>query len=321
MELFRVIKPGFFTSVQDLGRHGFLKYGVPISGAMDKFSLQLANMLVGNDVGEAGLEITMLGPELEALRDTQIAVSGGDISVQINGQDAGMWQTLRVKSGDVVSFGKVATGCRAYLAARGGINVPIVLGSRSTYIRCEMGGIEGRQLKANDEIEGFDTVQPLTFCLSVPREFIPDFSAEVHVRVILGPQLESFTEKRVETFLSNPYTVTIEADRMGYRLEGPIIEHEERVDMISDAILPGSVQVPPSGKPIITMQDAQTTGGYPKIAAAISPDLHILGQLKPNDRILFEEISVPDAHRKLREYNNKIRIIEKELIRQPERNF
>jgi len=321
MELFRVTKPGFFTSVQDLGRHGFLKYGVPISGAMDKFSLQLANMLVGNDLGEACLEITMLGPELEALRDTQIAVSGGDISVQINGQDAKMWQTLRVKSGDVVSFGKVTTGCRAYLAVRGGINVPIVLGSRSTYIRCEMGGIEGRQLKASDEIEGFDTVRPLGFCLSVPREFIPDFGAEVHVRVVLGPQLERFTEKGVETFLSNPYTVTIEADRMGYRLEGPIIECGERVDMISDAILPGSIQVPPSGKPIITMQDAQTTGGYPKIAAAISPDLHILGQLKPDDRALFEETTLPDAHRKLREYNNKIRIVESELIRQPERNF
>ena len=321
MKLFRVTKPGFFTTVQDLGRHGFLKYGVPISGAMDKFSLRLANMLVGNDLGEAGLEITMLGPELEVLRDTQIAVSGGDIQVSINGQDAETWHTLRVKSGDVISFGKVRTGCRVYLAVRGGINVPIVLGSRSTYIRCEMGGMKGRQLKASDEIEGFDMVQPLGFCLSVPREFVPDFSAEVHVRVVLGPQLESFTEKGVETFLSNLYIVTIEADRMGYRLEGPIIEHRERVDTISDAILPGSVQVPPSGKPIITMQDAQTTGGYAKIAAVISPDLHILGQLKPDDRVRFQRTTLSEAHRKLREYNDEIRRVESELIRQPETNF
>jgi len=316
MKLFRVIKPGFITTVQDLGRHGFLKYGVPISGAMDGFSLRLANMLVGNDPGDACLELTMLGPELEALHETQMAVAGGDIAVQIDGQEAQMWQALTVKSGDVISFGKVRAGCRAYLAVRGGINVPIILGSRSTYVRCEMGGVQGRQLKTEDCIDGFDDAQPMGFRLLVPQEFVPDFSAEARVRVVLGPQLESFTEKGVETFLSNPYMVTIEADRMGYRLEGPIIEHRERVGMISDAILPGSVQVPPSGKPIITMQDAQTTGGYAKIAAVISSDLHILGQLKPNDWIHFERTTLPEAHRQLAEYHNKIRTIESELHRQ-----
>jgi len=316
MKLFRVIKPGFFTTVQDLGRHGFLKYGVPISGAMDGFSLRLANILVGNDPGDACLELTMLGPELEVLRETQIAVAGGDIWVQINGQDTKMWQTLTMKSGDVISFGKVRTGCRAYLAVRGGINVPIILGSRSTYVRCEMGGFQGRQLKTGDYIDGFDDAQPIGFCSSVSKELVPDFSAEAGVRVILGPQLESFTEKGVETFLSNPYMITIEADRMGYRLEGPMIEHREGVGMISDAILPGSVQVPPSGKPIVTMQDAQTTGGYAKIAAVISSDLHVLGQLKPNDWIRFQRTTLPKAHRELAEYYNKIRIIESELRRQ-----
>ncbi len=316
MKLFRVIKPGFFTTIQDLGRHGFLKYGVPISGTMDEVSLRLANMLVGNDLGEACLEITMLGPEFEALHDTQIAVTGGDIIVQINGQEVQMWQTLRVNSGDFVSFGKVQAGCRAYLAIRGGINVPMILGSRSTYVRCEMGGVQGRQLKTGDYIDGFDDAQPMGFRLLVPEEFVPGFSAEVCVRVVLGPQLEEFTEKGVETFLSHPYMVTIEADRMGYRLEGPIVEHRERVGMISDAILPGSVQIPPSGKPIITMQDAQTTGGYAKIAAVISSDLHILGQLKPNNWIRFQRTTLSEAHRELAEYHNRICIIESELHRQ-----
>jgi len=315
MKLFRVIKPGFFTTVQDLGRYGFLKYGVPISGAMDDFSLRLANMLVGNDPREACLEITMLGPELEALHDAQIAVTGGDISVRINDQDSQMWQTLRVKTGDVVALGKIQAGCRSYLSVRGGVNVPMVLGSRSTYVRCEMGGIQGRQLKTGDDIEGFDAIQPLGFALSVPRDFVPDFCAEVNVRVVLGPQLDSFTEKGVETFLSNPYMVTIEADRMGYRLEGPAIERKELVDTISDAILPGAIQIPANGKPIITMQDAQTTGGYPKIAAAISSDMHILGQAKPNNWVRFQRATLLDAHRALSEYNDKICILANKLLR------
>jgi len=316
MKLFRVIKPGFFTTVQDLGRYGFLKYGVPISGAMDDFSLRLANMLVGNNLGDACLEITMLGPELETLHDAQIAVAGGDISVQINEQDAQMWQTLRVRTGDLISLGKIQAGCRSYLSVRGGVGVPMVLGSRSTYVRCQMGGIQGRQLKAGDNIEGFDVVQPLGCQLSVPREFVPDFGAEVNVRVVLGPQLDSFTEKGVETFLSSPYMVTIEADRMGYRLEGPAIERGELVDTISDAILPGAIQIPANGKPIITMQDAQTTGGYPKIAAAISSDMHILGQAKPNNWIRFQRTTLSEAHHALVEYHDKIRIIESRLLQQ-----
>jgi len=315
MKLFRVIKPGFFTTVQDLGRYGFLKYGVPISGAMDEFSLKLANMLVGNNLSGACLEITVLGPELEVLHDAQIAVAGGDILVRVNGQGAPMWQTVSVKRGDVLSLGKVHAVCRAYLAVRGGIDVPPVLGSWSTYVRCEMGGIHGRQLKVDDVIEGFDTAQPLDFCLSVQEDFVPRFSSEVNVSVVLGPQLESFTKKGVETFLSSPYAVTIEADRMGYRLEGPVIERGEQVATISEAILPGSVQVPPNGKPIMTMKDAQTTGGYPKIAIVISSDLPILGQLKPNDWIRFQEIPLAEAHRRLCEYNEKIRVVESKLLR------
>ena len=314
MKLFRVVTPGFFTTVQDLGRFGFLKFGVPISGAMDEFSLQLANMLVSNGHGDACLEVTLIGPELEALHDVQIAVAG-DISLQINGQDSDTWQTINLMTGDIVSFGKVRTGCRAYLAVRGGIDVPIVLGSRSTHVRGEIGGMQGRQLKAGDYVEGFDAVQPIDHCLILPREFIPSFSRETEVGVVLGPQLESFTEKGLETFLSGPYVVTVEADRMGYRLEGPVIEYSKRIDTISDAILPGSVQVPANGKPIVTMQDAQTTGGYPKIAVVVSADLHVLGQAKPNDKICFHETALSTAHRKLLDYKKEFDIIESKLHR------
>jgi len=312
MKLFRVVKPGFFTTVQDLGRFGSLKFGVPRSGAMDNFSLQIANMLVNNDYGDACLEMTLIGPELEALHNIQIAVAG-DISLQINGQYSDAWQTINLMTGDIVSFGKLRTGCRAYLAIRGGIDVPLVLGSRSTHVRGEIGGMQGRQLKAGDYVEGFDAAQPIDYYLVLPREFIPSFSREIDIGVILGPQSTSFTEKGLEILLSNAYVVTVEADRMGYRLEGPQIEHSEHIDTISEAILPGSIQVPASGKPIVTMQDAQTTGGYPKIAVVMSADLHILGQAKPDDKICFHEIDLSTAHRKLQDYKKKIGIIESRL--------
>jgi antagonist of KipI len=140
MKVFNVLKPGLFTTVQDVGRYGYLKYGVPISGAMDTFSLVTANLLVGNNLNDACLEITLTGPELQALARTQIAITGGDISPKINGQDVPMWQTLEVREGDIISFGRMESGCRAYLAVRGGINTPIILGSRSTYVRGGFGG-------------------------------------------------------------------------------------------------------------------------------------------------------------------------------------
>jgi len=308
------VKPGFFTTVQDLGRFGFLKFGVPRSGAMDEFSLRVANMLVKNDHGDACLEMTLLGPELEAVHDTQIAVAG-DMSFQVNGHEAETWQTLMVKNGDTVLFGKVRTGCRAYAAIRGGIDVPMVLGSRSTYARGGIGGMHGRQLKAEDYIEGIDTSRSFDQCLSLPNEFIPHFSAKIDVDVLLGPQLESFTQKGIETILSNPYSVTIESDRMGYRLDGPVIERGENIDTISDAILPSSVQVPANGKPIVTMLDAQTTGGYPKIAAVVSSDLHVLGQAKSGDTISFHETTLAQAHRKLLEDRKRYCVIESKLLR------
>jgi biotin-dependent carboxylase-like uncharacterized protein len=192
-------------------------------------------------------------------------------------------------------------GSRAYISIRGGINMPPVLGSRSTYVRGGLGGIGGRQLKTGDIIEGFD-VSFFEAQLSMPEELVPQFMSHFVAHVILGPQEDMFTEKGKNSFLSTPYEVTPEADRMGYRLEGQIIEHKSRADIISDALLPGAVQVPKSGKPILIMRDAQTTGGYPKIAVVISSDLSLLGQAKPNDVIEFSKVTIREAHQKAREH-------------------
>lgn len=301
MKVFNVLKPGFLTTIQDLGRYGSLKYGVPISGAMDPFSLTAANLLVGNNPNDAGLEITLMGPELQALSNTQIAVTGGAISPKINGEDVPMWQTLSMQEGGILSFGKMESGCRVYLAVRGGMNTPLVLGSRSTYLRGGLGGIDGRQLKTGDIIEAFDA-QRLELEYKMLEELVPRFTNHFKAHVILGPQDDMFTEKGISTFLSSQYKVTLEADRMGYRLDGPLIEHRGKADIISDALLPGAIQVPKGGKPIVIMRDAQTTGGYPKIAVVIASDVSMLGQAKPNDTIEFYKVTPAQAHVKLRKY-------------------
>ncbi|MEM1565046.1 MAG: biotin-dependent carboxyltransferase family protein [Candidatus Bathyarchaeia archaeon] len=314
MNLFHVLKAGFFTTVQDLGRYGYLKHGVPISGAMDTFSMVAANLLVANNPNDACLEITLIGPELQALRDTQIAVTGGKLSIKIDGKEAPMWQTLTIHEGETITLGKVERGCRSYLAVRGGINTPLILGSRSTYTRGKLGGIEGRQLKPGDIICGFN-VPFLEACFKLPENMVPQFSNDFTVHVVLGPQSDMFTDKGIETFLSSQYKVTIESDRMGYRLDGPSIEHKDKAEIVSDALLPGAVQVPRDGKPIVIMKDAQTTGGYPKIAAVITPDLDMLGQAKPNDTVRFFEITLEEAHERLLEYRRKLSSLTQKLVR------
>lgn len=312
MKILNVQKPGLFTTVQDQGRYGYLRFGVSISGAMDKVSLVAANLLVGNDANGACLETTLTGPELQALKRTQIAITGGDCSPKINDQSASMWRTLAVQKGDIISFGKMQSGCRAYISIRGGIDVPLILGSRSTYVRGKLGGVEGRPLRIGDSIDVFD-VPPLRVEYEMPEETLRQFPSDFRVSVLLGPQADMFTEKGVETFLSCQYKVTLEADRMGYRLEGPVIDHKGKADIVSDGLLPGAIQVPKSGKPILIMQDAQTTGGYPKIAAASTPDISALGQAKPNDTIQFSKITIHQAHGKMREYNQMLNTLNEKL--------
>jgi biotin-dependent carboxylase-like uncharacterized protein len=225
-----------------------------------------------------------------------------------------MWQTLTVEEGEVVAFGRMETGCRAYVAVRGGIDVPLIMGSASTYVRGQLGGIEGRNLKAEDLIEGYDA-EALDAELFMPRDLLPHYSHDVEVDVIMGPQDDMFAEEGIETLLKSCFKVTAEADRMGYRLDGPFIKYVKETEIVSDAILPGAIQVPKSGKPILMMRDAQTTGGYPKIAAVISSDLTRPGQARPNDTIKFTKTSLFEAQKKARAYSEMIRKLENLLLR------
>lgn len=314
MKALRVVKPGLFTTIQDLGRYGYLRYGVPACGAMDTFSLVAANLLVGNESNDACLETTLIGPELQALTRIQIAITGGDCAPRINEQSIPMWQVLTIEKGDVVSLGRMETGCRAYISVRGGISVLPVLGSRSTYVRARFGGMDGRQLKTGDVVEGFGT-SLVDADRRIPEHLIPQFNDYTEAHVVLGPQVDMFTEKGASTFLSGQYRVTPESDRMGYRLDGPLIEHRGKADIVSDALLPGAIQVPKDGKPIVIMRDAQTTGGYAKIAVIVTSDLPLVGQASPGSVIGFSKITLKEAHQKLRSYRRLLENLGSVLVK------
>jgi len=316
MKIFQVLKPGFFTTVQDLGRFGYLRYGVPISGAMDTFSLIAANSLLGNRPNDACLEMTLLGPELRVLEQTQIAVAGGEISARVDDKILPLWQTVDVRKGETIFFGRMGCGCRAYLAVKGGVDVPVVLGSRSTCVRAGIGGVEGRLVKAGDTMGGLKAPF-LRSKYSVPVDLRPTFPRQLEARVVLGPQVDLHSEEGLNCFLSSQYRITSESDRMGYRLEGPKVQHRDGADIVSDAILPGSVQIPKDGKPIVVMRDAQTTGGYPKIAAVVTPDISSLGQVKPGDSVKFSKVAISQACEIYRRNHRLLNNLKQALIQIP----
>ena len=290
----RVMDGGLLTTVQDLGRFGYQLSGISAAGPMDSRSFRIANLLVGNGENAAALEATIMGPRLEMTADTVFAVTGGDLQPALNGRSLPMYRAIRAGAGDVLSFRGIRTGCRAYVAFSGGIDVPEVLGSRSTLVRAGFGGYEGRRLQKGDTLKVFDAPLPRNLeARAVPPE---DFSArEVTLRVIMGPQDDRFTEKGIETFLSTPYTVTDQFDRMGCRFEGEKIEHLTDANIISDGIALGAVQVPGSGLPIIMAAERQPTGGYTKIASVCSVDMSRLGQCKAGDAVRFERIGIHEA--------------------------
>ena len=307
----KFIHPGLLTTVQDGGRYGSQQYGVPLSGAIDSFAHRVSNILVGNDDFEAALEITMMGPKIQALDDTVIAITGGDLSPTLNGQTMPMWQSIYIHKGDVIEFSGLKSGCRSYISFAGGIDVPVVMGSKSTYVKANLGGYEGRAFIIGDSIKLSNKENKLVELSNrrIPSEYIPIYEKEIEVRVILGPQEDYFTENGIRTFLTSEYTVTNECDRMGYRLEGPLIEHKQGADIISDGIAFGAIQIPGHGRPIIMMADRQTTGGYTKIANVISIDLPKIAQAKPGDKVVFRKIDTIDAQRLLVEYENSLRYL------------
>ena len=313
--VFEILEPGVLTTIQDLGRYGFSQFGVPPSGALDTFSFRVANLLVGNRLEEACLEVTVMGLKLKALTEVVIAITGGDLFPTLNGDPLEMWRTHLLVKGDVVAFRGLRGGCRSYFSVSGGFAVPRIMESKSTYLAGKFGGLEGRALKRSDVLYAPDNPIPVDrLGYRFPKDWIPPLQGEAFLRVIPGPQDRHFTKKGFETFCSASYQVTRQCDRMGVRLEGPKIERRIDVEesIISEGLLPGAIQVPGDGKPIILLTES-VTGGYAKIAAIISADLSKVAQLKPGDHIRFEPISIEEAHNLLKEQEGRLRNLEESL--------
>ena len=298
--MIRVLEPGALTTVQDLGRRGHLRYGIPPSGPIDRQAFVVANRLAGNPDGAAGLECTVLGPRFAAEASCAIAVTGAAMPLTVNGAEAPAWTTLILEPGDVVKLGAARAGVRAYVAFSGGVDVPAVLDSRSTYVRGRLGGLDGRALRKDDRLALFAAPRP---SVRRARERARSaFADEPEIRVVLGPQADRFTDDGLRTFLGSAYEMLPQSDRMGARLRGPRIAHTAGHDILSDGIALGSIQVPGDGQPIALLVDRQSTGGYTKVATVCSFDIGRLGQVKPGHRLRFRAVELGEAQRTLREW-------------------
>ncbi len=291
------------TTVQDRGRYGYQRYGVPVSGAMDVFALRAANLLVGNDDNAACLEITVAGPGIRFLSETRIATTGADLDARLGGEPMPRWQTVEVAPGDELTFDELRDGVRAYLAVAGGIDVPEVMGSRSTYISAGFGGFRGRALRAGDVLPALSTDPEVEVIdRRLPQGFATPAYGDWHeIRVVLGPQHTAFSPETTWSFTSSMFVVGAESDRMGYRLDGPVLEPLSGSDIVSDGNPPGGIQVPGDGAPRVLMADRGTTGGYAKIATVISADIGRLAQALPGHSVNFKGVTVEDAQQVLRE--------------------
>jgi len=307
-----IIKSGLLTSIQDLGRYGYQKYGIITSGAMDQLAHRIANLLTGNDESQATLEITLIGPIIQFEEDALISICGGDLTPMINGEVIPLWRSIFIKKGSKLSFGPCKSGCRAYLAVAGGFKVPDILNSKSTYLRAGIGGFLGRALKSGDQLEiqepsplakkmfqylknqlGSYTYKEMEW--SITANLIPKYQNEQCIRVMKGREFELFTKESRKKFFTERFGITVQSDRMGYRLKGPTLKLEKSGEMLSEAVSFGTIQVPSEGNPIVLLADRQTTGGYPKIGQIASVDLPLVAQEKPGDTLTFSIISLKEA--------------------------
>jgi urea carboxylase len=334
-----VLKPGAFSQLQDRGRYGYQRFGVVVGGAMDEWSHRVANALVGNVTDEATLEITLTGPTLRFEKRATIAVCGADLSPQVDGPGGNQalphGRPVLVEAGSQLRFGARVAGARAYLAVRGGLDVPVVMGSRSTYVRGGFGGLEGRALRTGDVLrlgggaldggaaEAPDaqsrasTLAALTMTV-LPTPLVAPV-AEVApiqtIRIIAGRHWDRFTAQARALLLESSFRIGSQSDRMGYRLQGPVLTRVEgEAEMISEPVTFGTIQVPPDGMPIILMADRQTAGGYPKLANVASVDLRVLAQMAAPQVLRFALISLADAQRiylaREREYSHVRQLLE-----------
>ncbi|MEH0156610.1 biotin-dependent carboxyltransferase family protein [Limibacter armeniacum] len=291
--MIEVIKPGLYTTIQDSGRLGYQKLGVPASGVMDTYAYRLVRWLVQAPPNAPVLEITLTGPTLHFHAPTTIALTGADISPRLNNHPISMYTSIPVAAGDILSFGKLVKGYRTYLAISDKLEIPEVMDSCSTYAYGKFGGLNGRPLEKGDTI-AFQANAPIEQRV-VPIELIPHYAQIFTARIITGPEHHQLTSETTQKFYSNEYKVSTESNRMGYRLEGATLTHLHQADIISSGIVSGTIQVPGNGNPIITMADSQTTGGYARLGTICQVDLPFVAQLKPGDAIRFKKISVPMA--------------------------
>lgn len=301
----KVLNPGLSTTVQDLGRPGYFHLGIPIGGAMDNLALRAANLLVGNEEGAAGLEAVFIGPELEFTADALVAVTGADMPIKVDGGEQPSWTALRVKAGQVLSFGFLKAGARIYIAIAGGINVPEALGSRSTYPIGALGGFNGRPLAKGDELP-VGTGAGVPEGRSVPETLRRRPGTPAELRVLPGLYWHRIVEESHRSFFDDTWKVAPEADRMGYRFRGgsPLrfVEREQPFGAgsdpsnIVDSCYPyGSIQVPGGTEPIILHRDAVSGGGYFMVGTVVSADMDLIGQLQPNTPTRFVEVDMAAA--------------------------
>lgn len=298
-----VMAPGLLTTVQDLGRWGHQDVGVPVSGAMDPFAHRVANALVGNEPGDATLEVTLSGPTVSFDAATVFAVAGAEFALYLDDQPVPMRAVLGAGAGSVLRFGERKRGARAYLAVAGGIDVPRVLGSRATHVPTTMGGFAGRPVRRGDRVpvgSGKRLAVSVARRANTLQALVSDVGHEsemngVRVRVLAGPQHDRFSAEALEQLCAAGYTVDSTSNRMGYRLQGVTIDRTENAEIISDATPLGSIQVPANGQPLLLMADRQTAGGYPKLATVISADIGIAAQTAPGEALHFQQCTRADA--------------------------
>jgi antagonist of KipI len=309
-----IIEVNGLATIQDTGRMGWRKFGVPISGPMDAFAFRAANLLAGNDPTCAVIEIGLGDITLRALHDCVISVAGIGFGLSVYIWDFPLWSSYYVRGGWTIRLNKLDSGMWAYIAISGGVLTPPILGSSSTYLRGPFGGLDGRQLQVGDVLKAGTPSRPLNnlAARTLPEEARPLYSDNPIIDVIRGPQENYFTDESVTTFLSEEYTVSSTSDRMGYRLEGAPLTHRGKTELISEGMTMGAIQVPSNGQPIIMMADSPTTGGYPKIGAVASADLPLLAQCVPNkSKIRLRKTTVAKAQKKYREVMSSMeRIVE-----------
>lgn len=308
-----IIKPGILTTVQDGGRLGHQNVGVPVSGAMDELALRVGNMLLTNDEHEAAIECTLMGPTIRFEHKQLICIAGADLSPTLNGNPVSLWKPLLVDQGDILAFGKRLTGMRCYICVYGGLQIPKVLGSLSTYLGGNFGGFEGRALQANDYIAFRN---PYAFAITeinwrLDPTIYPTLQSQA-ISVLAGPHLKDFEELSIVHFLSEEFTIGNESNRIGYRLETDYpLQRKIKKDILSSAVTFGTIQVTPQGMPIILMADRGTTGGYPIIAQVASIDLPLLAQCIPSEKIVFKLVSLQEAQQLYRQQEQDIQLLKK----------